>query len=276
MTSMAAPFDEKPIRRLPTGCGLRSSQVGISRRALVRAAAACILVVLGLAGCHPNRGPADVRSKVERGEAVETGSPIHDEYFISVQELQRIVTTARGKDRDAQQALAGAMGLPPAADTKQLMSKLREKVRASPPMRMDLNARAKPNTVSVSLARPPEADDILLGFMAMLEAATNAELLIVERMKDIPERARRVYAVGTTLVEGAPQDFALRPETERQRLFAELKAAQLLLHRTATDAEALSTASTGFVAQARQIVQSGPSKMTSQGQGRTPGTGSSP
>lgn len=211
---------------------------------------------LGAVDCVKHNRKPPVPTKTERGEKVETGSPIYDEYFDTVHELHVLVASARLEQRDARSTLASMIDLLPTADEKQLLSKLEERAPQLPGMHLSVDDKVKPNTAKLALAQPAtRVDESVKGLMTVMEATATASLSISHRMGELPERAHRMHNVGATLIEGAGKDFASRPIEERNQIEAELQAAQELLVGLAQDSQDISDASHAFVVRLQEVLE---------------------
>ncbi len=228
-----------------------------SRRTALRVIAAAAVLALAGSGClhRAHRSKSTLPTKTARGEKVETGAPIYDEYFGTVHELNVLVATARLEDRDARSTLASMLGLLPTAPRDQILEKLRESAKTLPGMRLVVNDKAKPPTAKVVLSLPSPVDESVKGLIAVMEATATAELAISRRMGELPERAHRMHNVGDTLIDGAEKDFERRPAAERDQIDAELAASQDLLITLAQGSQDISDDTHAFVVHMQEALE---------------------
>ncbi len=212
---------------------------------------------LTLAGCVHRAARRDrgVPTKVARGEKVETGSPVYDEYFDTVHDLHVLVTTARLEERDARSSLASMLALLPTAPQEQILEKLRERVQQLPSMHLHVDDKVKPPSSRIVMTPGSSTDDSTKGLSTVIEASANAELSIYQRMSELPERAHRVHNVGDTLIDSAQKDFASRPPSVREQVDAELHDAQDLLVRLAQDAQTIAAEAHAFVVKLQEALE---------------------
>jgi hypothetical protein len=225
------------------------------RREVLRSVVA--FAALALAGCvhrAARQGPR-MPTKVSRGEKVEIGSPVYDEYFDTVHDLHVLVTTTRLEERDARSSLASVLGLLPTAPQEQVLEKLRERVQQLPSMHLHVDDKVKPPSSRIVVTPGSSVDESTKGLNTVIEASANAELSIYQRMSELPERAHRVHNVGDTLIDSAQKDFASRPPSEREQVDAELHDAQELLVRIAQDAQDIAAEAHGFVVKLQEAVE---------------------
>lgn len=238
-----------------------------TRRTLLRAVLVASVAVWIDSGClyHKPDGRPVATTKIARGEKVETGAPIYDEYFGTVHGLHATLASAKLEERDARSTLASMLGLLPTAPQQQVLDKLGERAPSLPGMHLAIDEKAKPPTSKISLERGASADEPVRRLITVIEATANAELSISQRTGEVPERARRIHNVGVTLIDGAGKDFASRPAEEREQIDAELAAAQDLLLQLAQEAQAQSDSCHSFVVKLQeQLELSGTDKSAPQ------------
>ena len=208
------------------------------------------LLALSLAptGCHLRRKGATEPTSVSQGELFETGSPMYDEYFATVHEIHATIATVRLEERDARTSLATMLNLLPTAKADQLLRKLGDRAAELPPMRLVVDKDDKGLTAHVTLLDAGvKADDNTQSLMLVIEATARAELQIAARLREIPERSRRMHNLGQTLEEGAEKDFADRPQAERDRIDRELEAALAVLRDIANESREVEEGADAFV-----------------------------
>jgi hypothetical protein len=198
-------------------------------------------------GCHLRKGASEP-TNVSQGELFETGSPIYDEYFATVHEIHATVATARLEERDARTSLATVLNLLPTATEDHLLRKLGDHAEELPPMRLVVDKDDKGPTARVTLLEErAKADDKAQSLILIIEATAGAELQIAERLREIPERSRRMHNLGKTLEQSAETDFADRARPERDRIDRELNAALDLLRHVADESREVEAGADAFV-----------------------------
>jgi hypothetical protein len=203
-------------------------------------------VLYAFEACQPRQSSRLPQTHVERGEPYNSGSSTHDEYFANVHDLQTAVAAAIVEERDVRMGLSLQLHLLPTAENEQVLQYLAQDLKKHPKFHGKIEDSAAGRRVKISPATEFTPDSATADFMRALEETCTGYLTISGRLKDIPDRARRMRDIGKALSESADKDFASQSST-RTEVAAELKASLRVLDEVDRDADEMSSRTRSFV-----------------------------
>ena len=188
------------------------------------------------AACTPANGPQN--TSVGRGELYRTGKVPYDELFSSVHDLQVEVASVDDDWRAARSSLAQSVGLLPTAPPDRVLEMLRSRAGELKGKGATLSTTA--TTATADGKATSESRTIAQG----LGACLLAERGIIDRMRNVPERADALLSVQTTLIGSVETEFPMIRAREVKR---ELEAARAVLGKLKEDAPRLGATSEKYV-----------------------------
>jgi hypothetical protein len=162
-----------------------------------------LTLAAALAACRPaSHAPSGETTAVGRAQLYRTGQPAYDRYFDAVYQLQLEVARVPAERRATRAELAHALGLLPDAPAPRVVEMMHE--RAVDAGKDGYWFRVE-GYRAVTEGKEPETQVRAIGHA--LDACLRAEAAAVDRLRQVPERARALWDLTRRVEMGLDADF---------------------------------------------------------------------